>query len=257
MIKMSLSEDDKVVLDKIKSKISLCEKKGIPVYTDFIYPHHIEMGTSMMKELSSEIDFFTFGGFDEAERKILIFYPKYIGKDDIDLPIKVIRIVSDSKSAVFKHRDVLGSILGLGIKREKVGDILIKDNNADVILYKEAAGYLMLFLNKISNIAISCYEISFDDISPLDVQYKMIHSTVASLRIDAIISCGLNESRSHSSEYIKSNRVKVNYKEVVSPAYILKESDLISVRGKGRLVLEKIEGTTKKDRIRVLIKRII
>ncbi|MCG8481986.1 MAG: YlmH/Sll1252 family protein [Clostridia bacterium] len=245
---------DKEIIDKIKGKATLCEKKGIVAFTDFLDPIQLETGKALAKPLM-DTSCFSFGGYEDSERNILIFHPYYVEREKIEYPIKAISI--HNKTSPFQHRSVLGAILGLGLKREKIGDILTDNHRADVILYKEAAEVVLLFLNKVGNQNVTCQEISFEQMNTKSIQYKWIHATVASLRVDAIISCGFGQSRRNSSEVLKSGRVKVNYKEIDSPGYLLKEGDQVSVRGKGRVLLEKVDGLTKKERIKVVIRRVL
>ncbi|NLK73197.1 MAG: RNA-binding protein [Clostridiales bacterium] len=250
------SPEEKEIYDKIKGKIITAQKRGAVCFTDFQNPYQLEIGAAIINSFDG-ICFFEYGGFENAERKIFVIYPEFVDPEDIEIPLKAIRIVSLSKTTVLEHKDVLGSILGLGLRRDKIGDILIDGNSADIVLYKETAEYISLFLDKIGKDTVSCQEISFDLLNTLKQKSKTINTTVASLRADAVISSGLGESRSHAVRYIQSGKLKINHKEIISPSYLVKEGDLISIRGKGRMILEKVEGITKKDRIKIVIKRII
>lgn len=252
-----LSTNEKEVFDKIKSKIMICQKRGKITYTDFLDPAQIEIGQQIVNKYYRELHYFFSGGFDHSERKIMVIYPEFLSQEEIEIPVKAIHIAATSKTASLQHKNVLGAVLGLGLKREKVGDIFVESNHADVILYKEAAEYLLIFLKKVGRYSVECEEITLSQIKSPEVHYKIIHATVASLRADAIISSGLGESRSRSSNWIKSGRLKINHKEVKNVAYMVSEGDLISVKGKGRIILDKILGTTKKDRIKVIIKKVI
>lgn len=245
---------DKEIIDKIKGKVTLCDKKGMVTFTDFLDPVQLEAGKAMVKSFRDTYCF-SFGGYENSERNILIFHPDYIESEKIEIPLKAISIYN--KTSPFQHRSVLGAILGLGLKREKIGDILIDNLRADVILYKEAAEVVLLFLDKVGNQNVTCQEIAFEQINTNSIQYKFIHATVPSLRADAVISCGFGQSRRNSSDLIKAGRVKVNYKEIDSSGYQLKEGDQVSVRGKGRMLLEKVDGLTKKERIKVVIRRVL
>ncbi len=248
-------EKEKEVLNKIKDKVKICKKRGMITYTDFLNPFQFDLCSSFIK--ANEVNFFGFGGYEQAERKIIVLLPSDMNQEDVEIPIKVIHIKSNSKTTKLEHRDVLGAVLGLGLSREKIGDVILQKNSVDVIVYKEVAELILMYLEKLGKDMVSCEEIDFTQLSIINQQFKTIHATVASLRADVIMSCGFNESRSSACGYINKGSLKINHKEVVNPSFMLKEGDLISVRGKGRMLLEKIEGTTKKGRLKIVIKKVI
>lgn len=246
--------EDREILSKIKGKINVCKKNHQVVFTDFLSPSHIEKCIHLVKE-NSELDCFTVGGYNEAERNILVLYPHFIMREEIVLPIKAVRISVNAKEADFTHRDVLGAILGLGLKREKIGDILISGKSADVILYKEAAEYISIYLTNISRYSVTCEEIKFEELKTLDTDVVTSRIIVPSLRLDAVLSHALNKSRSAVNESIKSGKIKINHQETQNPSAQLKEGDLLSIRGYGRIRFQNIAGTTKKDRIVIFVNK--
>lgn len=251
-----LSYEERELLDKINDKIMICQKREIITYTDFLNPYQVELCLSILKK-ANDVQYFFFGGYHEPERQILIVYPEYIDIEDIEMPIKAIQVIPDSKTAVIEHKDVLGAVIGLGLKREKIGDILVAENTASIILFRETAAYALMYLNNIGKTSVSCHEVPLDQLNIMSNDFKSIHITVASLRVDAVISGGLGVSRSNVNRYVKSGRLKINHKEIMSPTYMVKEGDLISVKGKGRMILEKVGGTTRKDRIKITLKKVL
>ncbi len=189
------------------------------------------------------------GVFEEAERKVLI-----IGEEDetnVDLYLTIISITSNEK---LEHRQVLGSILGTGIKREVVGDIIIKENVANVVVLKDISRYIIQNLDKVGREKVKVKAISQDDILEVEKKYKEIKTTVASLRLDAVISACFGLSREVSSKLVEGEKVNLNYKLTTNPSKHIAEGDLISVRGYGRFEVAEKLGSTRKDRIRVVFK---
>jgi len=155
------------------------------------------------------------------------------------------------------HRDYLGSLIGLGIKREKIGDILIKDEHCLVIVENDVADYIKYNLEKVGNIKVELDYVGLDSLQAREQKVKEIRTTVASLRLDSVASAGFGMSRSKVQEYIRAEKVNLNWETTTSLKKSVKEGDLISIRGKGRVLVQEIGGTTKKDRISVYLKKFI
>lgn len=227
---------------KIKDKIKLHEKTGKVMNTNFLTPLEINEALSLLRG----IEYIVNGGFDEAERKILI-----IGSADVEISdfCKVLRIESYNSS--LSHRDVLGSILGLGIKREMIGDIIVKNEICDIIVMRDMAEYLLNNFNKVGKEKINIKEIDFDNILRLDDNKKIMVCTAASLRLDVLVSTAFGISREKSLALIKQERVMINHLVSTNASKVIKENELISVRGYGRIKLVEVIGESKKGRIKI------
>lgn len=253
--------DDKLFVSKILDKAAKAEKLKKVVFSDFLDPYQ---KNTLEKAFSSGIDinFSFYGGFDGAEREIIIFRPSFIS-DEFEEdefaegnPFKLVYIILHSRENL-THRDFLGAIMGLGIKREKIGDILVKEDCCELIAISEIAHYIKYNLEKVGNVKTSIEIKEVDDIQAIEPKVKEIRSTVASLRLDSISSVGFGISRSKIADYIKSEKVALNWETTDSLAKQVKEGDTISIRGKGRVVLEKIGGLTKKGRISIELNKLI
>lgn len=153
------------------------------------------------------------------------------------------------------HRSVLGSVLGLGIKREMIGDIIVQNNLCDIIVSKNIAEYILNNLKFVGHEKVEVKEISLDEVVVPEDFSKEIKTTVSSLRLDNIISAGYGISREKSSSLVKGEMVKLNHVVVKSAVKLIHEGDLISVRGKGRLEIREICGTSKSGRIKIVLAR--
>ncbi|GKT30811.1 hypothetical protein ADUPG1_001709, partial [Aduncisulcus paluster] len=200
-----------------------------------------------------DVQYDMFGGYDDAEYVLTGIFPDWMMYSVEDFPLSVIDVKMKEETS---HRSVLGSVLGLGIKREKIGDIIVYDDVIQIVSSGAMADYIGTHLRKIGRHPAETSVCPIDTINPKEPEYDVFTTTVKSLRLDAIVSSGFNMSRGKAADLIKQERVKVNYRFVTSVSVQLKEGDLISVRGKGRLIYAGDDGTTRKDRIRVTLKRV-
>ena len=230
---------------KILDKIRQYEKTGDMVCTDFLDPAEIIEN----KGVYSKVPHVLFGGFEDCERKIILF-----GTDNIDDAKDVIRIIKISSPKSLSHREVLGSVLGLGIKRNVIGDIIVNDCIANVFVSSSIVKFIIQNLDKIGKERVKLEEISYEEIIEKKEEYTEIKTTVASLRIDSAISACFGLSRGQSVELVENGRVKINYIECNSSSKQIHENDLISVRGFGRFIIEEILGETRKGRISIKLK---
>ncbi|WP_199873016.1 RNA-binding protein [Inediibacterium massiliense] len=256
IIKHIKDDEERKVVMKVLNKMESTFRGHTIKSSDFYDPYQISLCVPIFHHFH-DITYKIFGGYEKAERKVMIFYPEYLTLEEKDCPICAIRIYGKFSKEDISHRDFLGAILNLGLKREKIGDILIDDGQAHVIIFKELYEYIQMNLEKISKYKVNVELIPFSNIIDIEEKVEWIHTTVASLRLDSILSAGFKESRSSIGKNIQYDKVKVNFKPVNQSSYILKQGDLISVKGKGRIILDQIENKTKKDRYRVIIKRMI
>ena len=170
-----------------------------------------------------------------------------------DCPFCPIQIIS---LEMLSHRSVLGSILGLGIAREKIGDIIINGNNAVVFAIDSVVELILNDLKFVGREKVKTQLIDFLEIIVPEKEEKIIDTTVASLRLDAILSSALGISREKSCDLIESEKVSVNYKLVTSVKKQVIEGDLLSVRGYGRIVLAEVKGESKSGRIKIKINKV-
>ncbi len=245
-------------IKRVFDQIQRVNKEFIPLASDFLSPDitgYIEKILYNFRDLSSML----VGGYDEAEYQILIVFPDYMEKDQIDISdyLQVLEITYNKKFGDVSHRDVLGSLMGQGIKREKVGDILLEEGKIQVMVCSELAQYLDGNLSKIGRVNVNTEIVSLENIIEKEYEVKEISTTVKSLRLDAIVSSGFNIPRSKAVELIKLERVKLNHSFVKSVSKEVEEGSLISVKGKGRIILKTVGGVSKKDRLRIEITRFL
>lgn len=244
---------------KIENKLQYCRKKLEPVFTDFIEVSKANKFLDSVEERN--VKNIIFGGFEDAERVIICFYPDFMEPDKRDFPICVIKIEYNAKfSKKLSHRNFLGSLIGLGIKREKIGDICVNDDYAVVFVYKDISEFIIFNLNKVGSTKVKSSIIDYDRteefISSNNNQSTKI-ITVASLRVDAVLSACFNLSRAKICDLVKAEKVFINQSVIKSASKTVNQNDKVTLRGFGRIRINEVKGKSKKDRtiIEVIINK--
>lgn len=248
--------EEKLSANKILDRVNICFRDHSNTFTDFIDMYKLSKFLNMTR-LISDLSVKVFGGYPDSERKIIGFCPDYRELNETDFPIIPVEIIlKSSKEEKISHRDYLGSILGLGIDRNKVGDILVYEQKAIVFIHKDISFYILNSLSKIKNIRAETKEILFEEIILPHPKIKEIISTVSSLRADAVLSSGFQLSRSKIVDLIKSEKGFINGL-IADPSSTVKVGDCLTLRGFGKMKLIEVKGKTKKGRIGILIHRYI
>lgn len=191
------------------------------------------------------------GGVSTAERKVMLFLPDYLAPEDVaqeDLPFGVI-CAEWGRGNTATHRDVLGSLMAIGIRRDTLGDILIDENGCHVIAMKECLPFLLSNWESAGRVRFHPKEASLDELTIPASDGEDRRDTVASLRLDAVLASGFSMSRTKAAALITSGKVTRNGRESLKTDILLSEGDLISVRGFGRLKLKAVGELSRKGRI--------
>ena len=251
VLKSVTDSEDKILLSSVCDKCDRSEKTQSAVYTRFLTPRQ----AILVKERLSHFSILSFfGGYDEAERVMAAFLPNEW--EEADFPLCAIEIKNIGKKEL-GHRDYMGSILSLGITRELVGDIVTTDTGAFVFVCEEIADFIMQNLTKVasSGVRLTLCE-NTEDIS-IERNFKETSATVSSMRLDCIVSAALGKSRSASADLISQGLVQVNYDTTKNVSHTVKDSDIISVRGFGKMIVNTDLYLTKKGRIHINIRKYI
>lgn len=243
---------EKEHLVQLIDKINRVKKTWEDAVTDFLTPDE----QYMLKKICDDtgVNVYFFGGKGDYERAVAVMC---CGEHDIEFPIDIIKITGNFKFEKLDHRDYLGAILSLGIKREKVGDINVYEDGAEIYIQKDISDYICFNLNKIKHTGIKVEKINFDKTREKIQRYKETLINIASLRLDCVVSAAAGFSRSEASSLIKNGDVKLNFIVLTDSSCKVKEEDLLSIKGYGRFLIGNIKGTTKKDRIVLSIKKFL
>lgn len=243
------SEEQREAIQKIVDKALRASAKQQPIYTEFFDPGIVRLAEPILQQIP-DIKITADGGYQQAERARFILLPLWFNQEDGYEQVTVLEVVAKNAEHL-THRDYLGSLLGLGIKREKIGDILVHKNGCQIIVDNTISDYIIIHLTKVGNKPVQLAKISAVDIKVPEEKTHPITVTVASLRLDAILAMGFNLSREKAAMFIKGEKVKLNYLITTNLTNQIKRDDLISCRGKGRLKVIDILGETRKGRIKV------
>ncbi len=196
------------------------------------------------------------GGYQGAERqRAALIHTDFMGTPAFD--ICVVRAEWNDSYYRLSHRDILGAVLGLGIERDRIGDILIAAGNARILTDGAMAEFLLANCTKIGPAAVTMHEDQIENIVPKEERCKEIRATVASLRVDSIAAAGFGFSRSRAASDIAADKLKLNWQSVKGASQLVKEGDILSMRGRGRLEVTEIRGLTKKGRTSVVLHKFI
>ncbi|WP_088105018.1 RNA-binding protein [Halalkalibacter urbisdiaboli] len=218
--------------------------------TDFLDPREQDIVKTVIGH-DDDLSLSLWGGSSYSERKRAVLCPSYLDITDEDFQLSLFAIDYPSKFVSIEHRDVLGSLMNIGLKREKFGDIVIEDGIAQLVVASEISDYVEWNVKQIGRATVTLNHIPFSaHINPKD-EWDESTATVSSLRLDVVLAEVYKLSRTKVLPYIEKGLVKVNWKVSDQASFLVKEGDHLSVRGLGRSKLHAIEGKTKKDKLRL------
>ena len=241
---------DKLFAARLSDITEQSRRKGCCVFSSFLDERQCAEAEAWCRKNTGELMYRLWGGFPEARRKMLAVYPDYCG-DYVEEEYPFVCLTFDyRREDKLTHRDFLGSFMGLRLKREVIGDIVVTEGRTQAFFTETAARLIMSSVSKIGRTGVKV-----SDSSPFELEvkqeYKSICGTVASLRLDCLVSLAAHVSRENAASLIRSDRVDVNHFTASSVSRELSEGDIISVRGSGRYVLSAVKGVSGKGRIHV------
>ncbi len=221
-------------------------------FTDFLTLSEIDAAKSVL----AGSNFMFYGGHADTERQMLCIAPEDAEITPEMFPICGLRILPKHMKFAgdFSHRDVLGSVLGLGLNRDVIGDIFVKEKEAYLLCAERIADFLIEQLVQIRHTNVVCGRASEEE-TAFTKEFQSISRTVSAVRIDSIAAAAFGVSRSSAAAAISGGKVFINGREITSPSASVKEQDVISFRGLGKARLKEIGNLTKKGRISVSLER--
>ncbi|WP_028398933.1 RNA-binding protein [Ectobacillus panaciterrae] len=231
-------------------------KEGAEFYhktklTDFLDPREQQIITSLIGS-HSDVSVQFYGGASGTERKRALISPSYVVPEEGDFQVEILQIEYAAKFFTIEHRQVLGALMSLGLKREKYGDILVQGETVHIAAAKEVSDYIIMNLQSIGRAKVSLTTIPAHQIAHIQEEWSEKTGTVSSLRLDVLIAEMFHVSRQKVQPLIKNGLVKVNWKTVEQPSFECFAGDIFSVRGYGRSKLLSIDGKSKRDKWRVM-----
>lgn len=241
-------EEEKILAARILDAARLCEKRNCPIYTDFLSPAQQVLAQKTAQSVGF-LDFQLWGGYENAERKMGVFIPKRF--EDPEFPITVLELRTRGEYPV--HPEILGALTGLGVRREKIGDILTGTEPPKLICDASIAPFLMENFTRAGRKAFRLEECEIGEVPEAEHEIKTF--TVPSLRLDCVAAEGFGMARTKMTELIKKGGTSLNWIETDSPSASVQQGDTISLRGHGRLAVTEIGDHSRKDRIFVTVKK--
>jgi RNA-binding protein YlmH len=251
--KIAQTEEDKILLARLWDKISAGIRKNIPVSTCFLAPWEQDMTRYLFGNLPG---LYAFGGYEDATRKLLVYLPEYLTEDSLfeEADICCLR-ATFYEGDTLSHRDFLGALMGAGVGRETVGDICVATGSCDFFVTRQIAPYLLQNLESVGRTKIKLKEVPLKEAYIPQPEVQEIRDTLASLRLDSVISAGFRISRSSAADYICAGKAVLNGLPCEKPDKAVEEGAVLSVRTLGKIRLKTVGGQTKKGRISVIIER--
>ena len=255
--KLAQDGEERLLLARALDKLETARRKNIPACTAFLSPAE-RVKVEALIAASGHPSHLFFGGYEGAERTVCVFLPDW-QEDELwlesDCPIRAVRCTWSG--GTLSHRDFLGSILGLGLDREKIGDLLVGEGECHILALDDVADFLVLNLDQAGRVRLKTAPVALSDLKPPEVKIKPIRDTVSSLRLDAVAAAGFSLSRGKAADLIASGKFQLNHRECLKPDRPVAAGDVMSCRGLGKCVLKEVGGPSKKGRIMILLERYV
>lgn len=262
VLKEYKKQEDRMLLGFILDKIRFVETRNKIQSTNFLNLYEISLIEKFLKKINFN-NYCLWGGYEFAERKVLIMYPEKYNQDMIEKNyekiMSIIRIeLYETEYGKYTHRNYLGGIVKLGVEREKIGDILVNNEGADIIILKESKDFLiheLPMLKRFENSIIT--EKNIKELNYTEPHIEEITIIVPSLRLDNFVSDLARTSRNKAVEIIKSERVFVNGVLETKTSKQINIKDTITIRGKGRFIVKELSGNTRSGRTIIIIEKYV
>lgn len=226
---------------RIYDQIEQMQRRQSAILTPFLSPQQCEIVQTL---LGKQIAFRKEGGYEEAERCRIAFLP-YEGACDME--ISCLRASFPARFSSLSHRDVLGALLHLGIERELIGDLLVKEGEIFIFVDREIASYIIANLTRIKRCGVHFQPYEGTLSYTPEISYE--HKVVSSMRLDVLVSTLAKVSRKKAQQMIWSGQVKVDHLVLEETSYLCNNNSAISIRGHGRFHIKEVVKRTKKDHL--------
>ena len=282
--RVGAEDRDRPLLAKALDRAERARGRNVPAASDFLSPRQINLARDLLRlaDFPEEDCLFT-GGYDGAERQVILFLPDWLDRDSLSaalgltggtgvpagedtaelnwqedygdvVPIRFLR-ASYRKEDGVTHRDLLGSLMGLGVKRETVGDILAGEDSADLAVLDTVAPFLLQNWELAGHAKLHVAAVSPSRLHIPALRCKEYRDTVSSLRLDAVLSTGFRMGRGRAAELVEAGRVQVDWRECAKPDRVLSPGCTVTARGLGKMELLEVGPPTRKGRFPVTIRR--
>lgn len=255
--------DDERLLSHARDLKSRAADRGMLTHTAFLDLHQRTVLSRMEREQNADVATFYCGGYPDAERTVAVFVPRFYGIEDLDAyfmensadnPLCLLRLEKDAFSAL-SHRDYLGALMGLSVKRETLGDILPDESGAFLVCLQSIRQYLLDNLFSAGRATLTVSDASFDALGARQQTAREFFVSVPSMRLDCIVAAAFRLSRTKAEQAIKAGLVFVNAVQTDKADKKLAAGDVLVMRGKGKCKLLEQTGESKKGRLHLTVRQ--
>jgi len=255
--KFARDSEERVVLARVLDQMERAARRSIPCATQFLTPAQRAAAEPLLAACGHQKCLFH-GGYEGAERTVCVFLPDWQEPEDWDAAEELGAVeAAFPPHAVLSHRDLLGGVMGIGLTRERVGDILVGPSSAQIVALREAVPILLSQFNQAGRYPLKLRELPLSGLTPAPAQVKAIHDTVAALRLDAVLAAGFSIARGKAADLISAGRVSVNHRECLKGDKPVAEGDVLTCKGLGKCVLKTVGGQSRKGRIIIELERYV
>ena len=254
------SGEERILLARVLDKLELAQGRDVPAHTPFLSPGEQVAVTDLLNAWGHPRHMF-WGGYPDSERNICFFPAGWQEEDSVlsdpEGPLAAVQAKFPANASL-SHRDILGSLMGLGVTREVLGDILLPEPGlCQIVALREAVPILLSQWEGAGRYKAGLTEIPLDRLTPKPAQVKTIRDTVATPRLDAVTASGFSLSRGKAAGLISSGKVSLNHRECLKADRQVAEGDVITCRGFGKCVVKEVPGQSKKGRTMLVIERYV
>lgn len=251
-----LTGEDRTLVARFWDMAERADRHGQSEFSQFMDPGQ----RSLISEYSHlwPVEICSFGGFEDAERQVMAMSGRLaagVSGELLAWPLVAVEVTGNFQFAKVTHRDYLGALLSLGLKRELFGDILVTANGCQVVLHEHALPYVLANWVSVGPVGIGVSQIDLASLQPPERESTERTATVATLRLDAVLAVAYGLSRSRATELIKAGKVKLNHRPETRPDRQLAEGAMLSLAGLGRAELLGVGGSSKSGRVFIRVGR--
>lgn len=249
VIEKKFKDEEKITALNLYKKMMIAYEKDIPMFGNDFYPPNIwKFFEDEVKLKGLKVE--TFGVFNDSERRMISFNNLY----NIEFSIKVLKIDASSKFNEVTHRNYLGSLLSLGIERDKIGDLIVDNNICYVAVCSDISDYIIMNLERIGKNPCKIKEIT-TGIEEINHQFKNEFILIQSMRLDSVVAKLTKKSRGIAQEIIEEGLVLVNYTVTRSKSFEISKGDRVTIRRYGKFIIGECSGQSKSGKYKIEIKK--
>lgn len=247
--------EQRTALARVLDRMERARSRSIPCATQFLSPAQRAAAQALLNACGRPKCLFS-GGYEGAERTVCVFLPDWQEPEDWCAQDELGAVEARfPPGAQLTHREVLGGLMGTGLSREKVGDILVGEDCAQIVALNAVVPIIVSQFEQAGRYRLKLRELPLSGLAPAPAQVRLIRDTVAALRLDAVLAAGFSMARGKAAALIAAGRASVNYRECLKGDAQVAEGDVLTCKGLGKCVLTRVGGQSRKGRIILEIER--